>query len=53
MSNVVVTVSDFRTQFPEFTSVLYTDGVISRYLTMAEAYISTKNFRIKPATRKL
>ncbi len=53
MSNVVVTVNDFRTQFPEFTSVLYTDGVVSRYLTMAEAYISTTNFRIKPTTRIL
>jgi hypothetical protein len=53
MSDIVVTVNDFRTAFPEFTDVLYTDGVIGRYITMAEAYISTKNFRIKPATRKL
>ena len=53
MSEITVTVNDFRTAFPEFTSVLYTDGVVQRYLTMAEAYISTKNFRIKPTTRKL
>lgn len=53
MSEVVVTVNDFRTAFPEFTDVLYTDGVITRFLVQAEAYISTKNFRIKPATRKL
>ena len=54
MSEVIVSVSDFRSAFPEFSSATdYTDALISRFITMAEAYCSTKNFRIKPATRVL
>ena len=54
MSSVVVTVDKFRAAFPEFgSSVDYTDAVITRFLTMAEAYVSTKNWRIKPAVREL
>ena len=53
MSEVVVNVSDFRGAFPEFDVATYPDGLVSRFITMAEAYCSTKNFRIKPATRIL
>lgn len=54
MSEVVITVSDFRTAFPEFSNVTtYPDALLQRFITMAEAYCSTKNFRIKPATRVL
>lgn len=51
MSSVVITVSDFKTAFPEFN--IYTDALLERFLTMAQSYCSTVNFRIKPATRVL
>lgn len=51
MSDIVITVSDFKSAFPEFSSL--TDAVCTRFLTMAQAYCSTKNFRIKSSTRIL
>lgn len=51
MSEVNITVSDFKSAFPEFSSL--TDAVLTRYLTQAQAYCSTTNFRIKPSTRVL
>lgn len=54
MSEVIVTPELFRAAFPEFSSATdYTDALLSRFITMAEAYCSTTNFRIKPATRIL
>ena len=54
MSEVVVTVADFRNAFVEFSNTTnYTDALVGRFITMAEAYCSTKNFRVKPATRIL
>lgn len=54
MSEVIVTISDFRSTFVEFANTTqYPDALVSRFITMAEAYCSTKNFRIKPATRIL
>lgn len=51
MSEVVVTVKDFKDAFSEFD--MLSDGVVSRFLTMTTAYVSTKNFRIKPSVRIL
>lgn len=51
MSDIVITTSDFKTAMPEFSTL--TDAVCSRYLTMAQAYCSTTNFRIKSSTRVL
>ena len=51
MSEVVITVSDFKAAFPEFGSL--TDAVATRFLTQAQAYISTHNFRIRPQVRVL
>lgn len=51
MSEVVITVSDFKSAFPEWASL--TDAVAQRFLTQAQAYISTQNFRIRPAVRVL
>lgn len=53
MSEVVVTVSEFRQAFSEFTMANYPDNMVQRFLTMAEAYCSTKNFRVKPSVRIL
>ena len=54
MSEVVVTVSDFRSAFVEFSSATdYTDALVGRFILMAEAYCHTKNFRVKPEVRKL
>lgn len=54
MSEVVVTPALFRSAFPEFSNATnYTDALLTRFITMAEAYCSTKNFRVKPATRIL
>lgn len=54
MSEIVVTTSNFRSAFPEFNNTTtYTDALIGRFITMAEAYCSTTNFRIKPSTRVL
>jgi hypothetical protein len=53
MSEVVVNVSDFRGSFPEFKVADYPDALVQRFITMAEAYCSTKNFRVKPAVRVL
>lgn len=54
MSEVVVTPALFRAAFPEFSSATdYTDALVQRFITMAEAYCSTKNFRVKPTTRIL
>lgn len=51
MSEVVITVSDFKAAFPEWSSL--SDAVAQRFLTQAQAYISTHNFRIRPAVRVL
>lgn len=53
MSEVVITLADFRTAFPEFDTTNYPDAVCNRFLIMAQSYCSTTNFRIKPATRIL
>ena len=53
MSVVEVNVTSFRTAFPEFDITNYPDILVSRFITMAEAYCSTTNFRIKPAVRIL
>lgn len=54
MSEVVITVSDFRTAFTEFSNATaYPDALLNRFLTQAQAYCSTVNFRIKPSTRVL
>ena len=53
MSEVVVSVSDFRNQFSEFKVADYPNALVQRFITMAEAYCSVKNFRVKPAVRVL
>lgn len=53
MSEVVVSVNDFRGSFPEFSATSYPDTLVQRFITMAEAYCSVKNFRVKPAVRVL
>ena len=54
MSEVVVTTSQFRTDFYEFADTTkYPNALVNRMLTMAQSYISTINFRIKPETRVL
>ena len=53
MSVVEVTVAMFKEAFPEFNKEAYTDAILNRYIIMAEAYCSTKNWRIKPAVRIL
>jgi len=53
MSEVIVTVQSFRTAFPEFDATNYPDELAQRFLTMATAYISTKNYHLKPAVRLL
>lgn len=51
---VVVTVSDFRTALPEFSSVTtYPDAYIQRFITQAEMYISTQSGRLRDNVRKL
>lgn len=53
MSEVVITLTAFREAFPEFPAETYPDALCNRFLIMAQAYCSTKNFRVKPATRIL
>lgn len=54
MSVVKITVEEFRAAFPELAdTTTYPDAVLQRWLTMAEAYISTRNYRVKPAVRVL
>lgn len=53
MSEVNVTVSDFRGAFPEFDATNYPDTLVQRFLTMSTAYISTKNYHIKSSVRIL
>lgn len=53
MSEVVITLTAFREAFPEFSVSEYPDTLCNRFLTMAQAYCSTVNFRVKPATRIL
>lgn len=53
MSVVEVTAQMFKEAFPEFDKEAYTDAILNRYIIMAEAYCSTKNWRIKPAVRIL
>lgn len=53
MSAVELSIEDFRCHFPEFSVAYYPDNVICRYLHMATAYCSTKNFRIRPSVRSL
>lgn len=54
MSEVVISVGDFRTAFPEFSNeTTYTDGLLTRFLTQAQAYCSPVNFRVKPEIRLL
>ena len=54
MSQVVFTISQFRTDFDEFANTQkYTDAFLNRMLRTATAFISTQNFRIEPDTRVL
>lgn len=54
MSQVIVTVDQFREAFPEFSDVeQYSDAYLERFLTQAQSYISTQNFRIRPEVRVL
>lgn len=54
MSEVVVTIGQFRTDFTEFADTnKYSDGLLTRMLRTAKAYISTENFRIEPDIRVL
>ena len=54
MSEVVVTVQDWREAFPEFANAeTYPDGYLQRFLTQAQSYISTQNYRLSPQTRIL
>lgn len=53
MSAVEVNVSKFRSQFPEFDATNYPDVLVNRFITMATAYCSTTNYRIRPAVREL
>lgn len=54
MSQVTITVDDWRAAFPEFLSAeQYPDAYLQRFLSQAQAYISTHNFRIRPETRIL
>lgn len=51
---VVVTVNDFRQAFPEFSDTTsYPDALLQRFLTWAQAYISTQSFYIKDNIRLL
>lgn len=52
--SVVVTEEYFRAAFPEFASkTTYTDALVTRFILMAEAYCSPRNYRIKPEVRVL
>ena len=43
-NEIVITVEEFRTAFPEFTDeVKYSDAVIQSFILQAECYISTKD----------
>lgn len=53
MSSVEVTVAMLKEAFPEFNVEAYSDAVLNRYILMAEAYCSTRNWRIRPAVRIL
>ena len=54
MSEVVVTIQQFRTDFTEFSDTQkYTDALLNRMLRTAKAYVSTENFRVEPDTRVL
>ncbi len=54
MSEVVLTIQQFRTDFTEFNNTQkYTDGLLTRMLRTAKAYVSTVNFRIEPDIRIL
>lgn len=54
MSQIVVTVADYRQAFPEFSDEeQYSDVYLERFLTQAQSYISTYNFRIRPEVRLL
>lgn len=51
---VIVTVDGFRNAFKEFCNpVQYKDCLIQRFLTQAQAYISTQSFAIKDEIRLL
>ena len=54
MSEVTVTVAEWRQAMPEFSSAtVYPDAYMQRFLTQATMYISKKNFRIRPEVRVL
>lgn len=43
MSEIVLTVDDFRAAFPKFTAVKYTDNVIQGFITQSYCYVSSTN----------
>lgn len=54
MDRVVITVSEFREGFPEFSNATkYKDAYITRQINTAEIFISDKNYLIRPEVRKL
>lgn len=54
MAEVIITVDDWRAAFPEFANIeTYPDAYLQRFLTMATAFISTRNFRLRPSVRIL
>ena len=54
MSNVVITVAEFRAAFPEFSDTTkYSNIYIERHIDTAMVFISDTNFLIKPKVRKL
>lgn len=54
MSNIVITVNEFRSAFPEFSDTTkYKDQYIQRHIDTAMIFISDKNYLIAPKVRKL
>jgi len=54
MSQVEITIQQFRTDFDEFSDTQkYSDALLTRMLRTAKGFISTENFRIEPDIRVL
>ena len=54
MSYVDINIAEFREAFPEFSNTTkYPDGYVNRHLSVAQLYISNRNFLLRPNVRKL
>ena len=54
MSYVDINVTEFRQAFPEFANTTkYPDAYVNRHLSVAQLYISSQNFFLRPNVRKL